>query len=70
MSARPIIWDAKVSVYDGRVYVGHLIRRGPAGTEAFDINEHSLGLFENDDTAATAVWRHARGGQAFGGSRP
>jgi hypothetical protein len=38
--------------------------------KAFDFNEHSLGLFENDDTAAAAVWRHARGGQASGGSRP
>ena len=67
MTARPIIRDARVSVYDGRVCVGHLIRRGPAGTEAFDFNEHSLGLFENDDTA---VWRHARGGQPSGRSRP
>jgi hypothetical protein len=38
--------------------------------KAFDFNEHSLGLFENDDTAAAGVWRHARGGQASGGSRP
>jgi hypothetical protein len=42
----------------------------PAGTEAFDFNEHSLGVFENDDTAAAAVWRHARGGQGSDRSRP
>jgi hypothetical protein len=69
MTARTLIRDAMVSVYDGRVCVGHL-RRIPAGTEAFDFNEHSLGVFENDDTAAAAVWRHARGAKASGGSTP
>jgi hypothetical protein len=69
MTARTIR-DAMVSVYDGRVCVSATYRRGPAGTEAFDFNEHSLGLFENDDTAVAAVWRHARGGQASGESMP
>jgi hypothetical protein len=50
-----------VTVYDGRSCVGHLIRRGPAGTEGFDVNDQSVGLFENDDVAAAAVWRASRG---------
>jgi hypothetical protein len=53
-----------VTVYDGRDCVGHLIRRGAAGVEAYDINDKSVGLFENDDVAAAAVWRAARGSSA------
>jgi hypothetical protein len=40
------------------------IRRGAAGVEGFDINDQSVGLFENDDAAAAAVWRAARGSGA------
>jgi hypothetical protein len=58
---------AMLTVYDGDQTIGFLLRRGPAGVEAFTADNNSLGLFENDDTAASAVWRHARG-QARGDS--
>jgi len=71
MTARTLIRDAMVSVYDGRVCVGHFIRRAPTGAEVFDFNKHSFGLSDNDNTAAAAaIWRHARGAKASGGSRP
>jgi hypothetical protein len=57
---KPAADRSLVTVYDGRDCVGHLIRRGAAGVEAYDINDQSLGVHENDDTAAAAVWRAAR----------
>jgi hypothetical protein len=61
---KPAADRSLVTVYDGRDCVGHLIRRGAAGVEGFDINDQSVGLFENDDAAAAAVWRAARGSGA------
>jgi len=39
---------------DGKV-VGHLLSRGVAGTEAFDIDDRSVGLFETEHVAANAL---------------
>ena len=49
------------SIYDGRKCIGFILRRGKAGTEAFDLNESSLGIFESDRAAADAVSHAARG---------
>jgi hypothetical protein len=49
-----------VPVMDGQTCIGHLLRRGPAGVEAFNKTDASLGLFPNDREAASAVWRRAR----------
>jgi hypothetical protein len=52
---------ALVGVYDGRTCIGHVLRRGRDGVEAFDTHTRSLGTYESIDDAAAAVWRHARG---------
>jgi hypothetical protein len=52
---------ALLSVFDGRNCVGCILRRGPAGVEAFTAADKSLGLFRNEDAAATALWQHAHG---------
>ncbi len=53
-----------LTVFSGRAVLGFLIRRGPAGTEAYNQNDQSLGLFENDDIAANAVYRASQQGGA------
>jgi hypothetical protein len=56
----PTATSPMISVLDGgRICVGHLLRRGPAGVEAFDRNDHSLGIFSDADRAAAAIWRAA-----------
>jgi hypothetical protein len=52
--------SAALAVYDGRVCIGHLLRTGPQGVEAYDADSASLGLFPTMDEAAAAVWRRAR----------
>jgi hypothetical protein len=55
-----------LTVTDGRQTVGFLLRRGRKGTEGFDANNKSLGLFKNEDEAARAVWRGAHGQASMG----
>jgi hypothetical protein len=50
---------AMVSVYYDQRYIGHVLARGDQGFEAFDHTELSLGLFNTEDEAATAVWKAA-----------
>jgi hypothetical protein len=57
-----------VSVYDGRVCIGNVVRRHwvngfAVAYEALDADDRSIGIFEDQQTAATAVWRSARGQQ-------
>jgi hypothetical protein len=61
MSTRPEAREALLTVYDGKQAIGFLLRRGPAGLEAFTANHDSLGLFGSEHDAASAIWRHARG---------
>ena len=52
-----------LSVYDGSVCIGFLIKRGRAGVEAFDADgRRSLGLYPDMKSAADAVSQH--GGRA------
>jgi hypothetical protein len=51
---------ATVSVYYDQHYIGHVLARGREGFEAYDHNEQSLGAFETEDEAATAIWKAAR----------
>jgi hypothetical protein len=46
---------ARLSVFDGRERVGHLIPRGERGIEAFDLAGRSLGIFINQRAAAAAI---------------
>jgi hypothetical protein len=50
-----------LTVCDGKITLGFIMRRGREGAEAFTYDQQSLGLFRNEATAATAIWRHARG---------
>jgi hypothetical protein len=48
---------ALMTVLDSnRVCIGHLLRRHD-GVEGFDRNDRSIGVFENADLAAAALWR-------------
>ena len=44
-----------LSVYDGRTCAGFILNRGHSGFEAFDPDENSLGIFENQDKAGAAL---------------
>jgi hypothetical protein len=44
-----------LSVYDGRTCIGFLLSRGKLGHEAFDADEHSLGVFPSMKLAFCAV---------------
>jgi hypothetical protein len=48
-----------LSVYDGQRCIGFVLRCGPFEAEAFTAENESLGLFQNEYTAATALWRYA-----------
>jgi hypothetical protein len=57
---------AMLSVFDGRACIGHIVRRHwvegwAVAFEAFDNDDHSLGIFPSDQEAAAAIWRRARG---------
>jgi hypothetical protein len=60
MTANP--QPAMLTVFDDRARcLGHLLRRGSKGWEAFDRGEHSLGLY-SDQAAAAAALRNASAG--------
>jgi hypothetical protein len=42
-------------VYDGRQCLGHILRRGCRGYEAFDRDDKSIGIFSSQQQAANAV---------------
>jgi hypothetical protein len=44
-------------VYDGRECLGFILARGKLGFEAVDRDERSLGVFQTQREAATAVLR-------------
>ena len=44
-----------VSVMAGNVCLGHLIKRGPQGFQAYDRDDRSLGLFPSSSQAAAAL---------------
>ena len=47
--------SAMLSVYDGQRCLGHIVKRGKRGFEAFDLDDKSLGTFPTDHEAADAV---------------
>jgi hypothetical protein len=49
-----------LAVYSGQQCIGHVIRRGRAGIEAFDIEGQSVGLFTTMHDAMTAVSSKSR----------
>jgi hypothetical protein len=46
-------------IYDGRECLGFVLSRGRSGFEAFDRDEHSLGLHPTAPAAANAVFNAA-----------
>jgi len=44
-----------VAIYDGQRCVGHVLRRGTAGFEAFDADNRSLGTYLSQREAAAAI---------------
>jgi hypothetical protein len=49
---QPSSW---LAVYDGTTCVGHVITRGKLGAEAFDADDHSVGIFASMAEAADAL---------------
>jgi hypothetical protein len=47
--------SAMLSVYEGQRCLGHIVKRGARGFEAFDLDDNSLGVFPTDHEAADAV---------------
>jgi hypothetical protein len=62
--------SALQSVYDGRDCIEFLLSRGKPGIEAFDVDEHSLGIFPTLKAAADAcaARRLARAARVVGDS--
>jgi hypothetical protein len=52
---KPLPTTGLLSVYAGQQCIGHLIRRGKAGVEAFDVEDRSLGIFSSQHEAIKAV---------------
>jgi hypothetical protein len=52
--------SALVPVLAGKQCLGHILRRGVTGFEAFDVDDRSLGVFATQRAAADAI---------FGGSK-
>ena len=52
MTARP---SPLSYVYDGQQCLGHVLARGKAGYEAFDRDDKSIGIFETQRQAASAL---------------
>jgi hypothetical protein len=44
-----------LTVYDGQRCLGYVLKRGPAGVEAFDVNDQSLGVFRDVPAAKNAI---------------
>jgi hypothetical protein len=44
-----------LAVTDGRVCIGHILHRGKSGVEAFDVDDRSIGRFENQHEAISAL---------------
>jgi hypothetical protein len=65
MSTGPTPTNVLIPVLDRDVCIGNLIHVF-GGVEAFDLNNQSVGLFETDVKAATALWRchHGQAPQA------
>jgi hypothetical protein len=53
MTANPE--PAMLAVFDGRRCVGHILRRGPRGYEAFDSHDVSFGVYPTKGEAAAAL---------------
>jgi hypothetical protein len=53
--SKPLPTTGLLSVYDGQQCIGHLIRRGKAGVEAFDVEDRSLGIFSSQHEAIAAM---------------
>jgi hypothetical protein len=47
---------ALAMLYNGQQCVGHLIRRGKCGVEAFDLDDRSLGVFASQFEAIEALY--------------
>jgi hypothetical protein len=44
-----------LSVFDGRICLGHLLNRGKTGVEVFSCDDVSVGVFADVPTAAAAL---------------
>jgi hypothetical protein len=49
-----------VGVYFESRRIGHVLQRGCDEFEAYNHNQQSLGFFNTEDEATTAIWKAAR----------
>ena len=55
---------AMLPVFDGRRCIGHVLRRGPRGYEAFDPHDVGLGVYPSKAEAAAALTIGVKGAAA------
>jgi hypothetical protein len=53
---KPLPTTGLLSVYDGQRCIGHLIRRGKCGVEAFDVDDRPVGLYPTRKEAMQALY--------------
>jgi hypothetical protein len=56
MTSKAMPTTGMLSVYNGQQCVGHLMRRGKCGVEAFGANDESLGIYPTQKEAMQAVY--------------
>jgi len=49
-----------IAVYDGQEFIGTVVPRGRNAYEAFNSDGDVVGVFADEDSAATAVWHRSR----------
>ena len=57
MTAPPDVGGRLIYVTSGRSTIGHLLSRGVAGVEAYDLNDNSLGIFATQKEAVAALMK-------------
>ena len=60
MAKAPTAPSSWLAIYAGTQCLGHIIKRGMSGVEAFDFEDRPLGLYPDQRAAAAAVTEAAR----------
>ena len=59
-TSAPIDRAPMLSVCTGQVCIGHILRRGKTGFEAYDADDKLIGSFDSQNAAAAAISKAVR----------
>jgi hypothetical protein len=59
-ASTPIDTAPMLSVCAGQVCIGHILRRGKTGFEAYDADDKLIGTFDSQSNAAAAISKAVR----------